>query len=126
MPPHAATACAQDIGPLAQLVEHWTFNPLVAGSTPARPTNSNNNLRCFRQRRETAIPKTFPKLLARSRAAAGSADTLRNAPCCNGRLQPTREPVMGALSALRPSLAGRQATELSARASVNEGAEEGG
>src|SRR5690348_8991250 len=25
-------------GPLAQLVEHRTFNPLVAGSTPARPT----------------------------------------------------------------------------------------
>src|SRR5882672_10478156 len=25
-------------GPLAQLVEHWTFNPLVAGSNPARPT----------------------------------------------------------------------------------------
>lgn len=25
-------------GPLAQLVEHWTFNPLVAGSSPAGPT----------------------------------------------------------------------------------------
>ena len=26
-------------GPLAQSVEQRTFNPLVAGSTPARPTN---------------------------------------------------------------------------------------
>ncbi len=25
-------------GPLAQLVEHWTFNPLVIGSIPIRPT----------------------------------------------------------------------------------------
>ncbi|GAI74348.1 unnamed protein product, partial [marine sediment metagenome] len=25
-------------GPLAQSVEQWTFNPLVAGSRPARPT----------------------------------------------------------------------------------------
>jgi 2'-5' RNA ligase len=27
-------------GPLAQLVEQWTFNPLVVGSSPTRPTNS--------------------------------------------------------------------------------------
>ena len=27
-------------GPLAQLVEHWTFNPLVDGSSPSRPTIS--------------------------------------------------------------------------------------
>ena len=26
-------------GPLAQLVEHLTFNQVVAGSIPARPTN---------------------------------------------------------------------------------------
>ena len=26
------------VGPLAQLVEHRTFNPRVAGSIPARPT----------------------------------------------------------------------------------------
>lgn len=25
-------------GPLAQLAEQWTFNPLVVGSSPARPT----------------------------------------------------------------------------------------
>ncbi len=25
-------------GPLAQLVEQWTFNPLVVGSNPTRPT----------------------------------------------------------------------------------------
>ena len=38
---HAAAAARvfDARGPLAQLVEHWTFNPLVAGSTPARPTN---------------------------------------------------------------------------------------
>jgi hypothetical protein len=38
-------------GPLAQLVEHWTFNPLVDGSSPSRPTTSNKtllpSLRCF-------------------------------------------------------------------------------
>jgi hypothetical protein len=27
-------------GPLAQLVEQWTLNPLVVGSIPTRPTNS--------------------------------------------------------------------------------------
>lgn len=27
-------------GPLAQMVEHRTFNPLVAGSIPAGPTTS--------------------------------------------------------------------------------------
>ena len=27
------------MGPLAQLVEHLTFNQVVAGSNPARPTN---------------------------------------------------------------------------------------
>jgi hypothetical protein len=30
-------------GPLAQLVEQRTFNPLVAGSNPARPTRKSNN-----------------------------------------------------------------------------------
>jgi hypothetical protein len=28
----------EDDGELAQLVEQWTFNPFVAGSTPALPT----------------------------------------------------------------------------------------
>jgi hypothetical protein len=27
------------IGPLAQLVEQWTLNPLVEGSNPSWPTN---------------------------------------------------------------------------------------
>src|SRR5215471_20915018 len=31
--------CRLPFGPLAQLVEQRTFNPLVAGSNPARPTN---------------------------------------------------------------------------------------
>ena len=26
------------LGPLAQLVEQWTLNPLVEGSSPSRPT----------------------------------------------------------------------------------------
>jgi hypothetical protein len=30
-----------DFGPLAQLVEQWTFNPLVVGSNPTRPTNKS-------------------------------------------------------------------------------------
>ena len=29
-------------GTLAQLVEQWTFNPFVVGSTPARPTKIFN------------------------------------------------------------------------------------
>src|SRR6267142_3816862 len=33
--------CRLFFGPLAQLVEQRTFNPLVAGSNPARPTNKN-------------------------------------------------------------------------------------
>lgn len=30
---------ADQLGSVAQLVEHRTFNPLAAGSSPARPTN---------------------------------------------------------------------------------------
>jgi hypothetical protein len=30
-------------GPLAQLVEQWTFNPLVTGSNPVRPTKKPTN-----------------------------------------------------------------------------------
>ncbi len=32
----------KDKGPLAQSVEHLTFNQVVAGSIPARPTNNHN------------------------------------------------------------------------------------
>lgn len=32
---------AQKLRPLAQLAEQWTFNPLVAGSSPARPTTAH-------------------------------------------------------------------------------------
>lgn len=31
-------------GPLAQVVEHRTFNPLVAGSIPAGPTKTTESL----------------------------------------------------------------------------------
>jgi hypothetical protein len=34
----------RSFGPLAQLVEQWTFNPLVAGSNPARPTKHFSNI----------------------------------------------------------------------------------
>jgi len=32
------------VGSLAQLVEQRTFNPLVAGSSPARPTRQTSRL----------------------------------------------------------------------------------
>ena len=44
-PRNAAEYCRQSTsGPLAQLVEHWTFNPLVAGSIPARPTKFQRSI----------------------------------------------------------------------------------
>ena len=36
----AAARCILFPGSVAQLVEHWTFNPLVEGSNPSRPTNA--------------------------------------------------------------------------------------
>ncbi len=43
--------CAKEQqGPLAQLVEQWTFNPLVAGSRPARPTRDNQRYQSPTQR----------------------------------------------------------------------------
>ena len=39
-PSHEARLCAdRNIGPVAQSVEHLTFNQRVAGSSPARLTN---------------------------------------------------------------------------------------
>ena len=35
---HAASVPLEQHGPLAQSVEHLTFNQVVAGSIPARPT----------------------------------------------------------------------------------------
>src|SRR5690606_3585408 len=35
-----ATARPERDGPLAQLVEQWTLNPLVVGSSPTRPTTN--------------------------------------------------------------------------------------
>lgn len=34
------TLIQTNYGLLAQLVEQWTFNPLVAGSSPAQPTSA--------------------------------------------------------------------------------------
>ena len=44
--PAAPDSC-RDHGPLAQLVEHLTFNQVVAGSNPARPTTPHVILRRF-------------------------------------------------------------------------------
>ncbi len=35
-------------GSVAQLVEHWTFNPLVEGSSPSRPTIQSRKVRGLR------------------------------------------------------------------------------
>lgn len=35
-------------GPLAQLVEQWTFNPFVVGSNPTRPTIFPQHSLCYR------------------------------------------------------------------------------
>ena len=48
-------------GPLAQSVEQWTFNPLVAGSSPARPT--------------TLLLKSPPNLLLKSHRNRLTPDT---------------------------------------------------
>ena len=37
-----ATSATALTGSLAQLVEHRTFNPMVEGSNPSRPTKFNN------------------------------------------------------------------------------------
>ena len=37
-------------GLLAQLVEQWTFNPLVGGSSPAQPTNYGGIAQLVEQR----------------------------------------------------------------------------
>ena len=44
----------QSNGPLAQLVEQWTLNPLVLGSNPRRPTKQDKGLR------ETVTPFSLP------------------------------------------------------------------
>ncbi len=43
-------------GPLAQLVEHLTFNQVVAGSIPARPTNNQQVTYHFKN----ALPNKSP------------------------------------------------------------------
>ena len=42
-PGEAETGRECERGPLAQLVEQGTFNPKVAGSSPARPTSSSSS-----------------------------------------------------------------------------------
>ena len=66
---------ATKFGPLAQLVEQGTLNPLVEGSNPSRPTifnNENNKIECclhllltlWNRSRYTAgtVPISIPKL----------------------------------------------------------------
>ncbi len=43
-------------GPLAQLAEHLTFNQVVAGSIPARPTNNQQVTYHFKN----ALPNKSP------------------------------------------------------------------
>ncbi len=38
LPANLGTISCPQNGPLAQLVEHRTFNPMVVGSNPTRPT----------------------------------------------------------------------------------------
>ena len=45
--PGAFTLRASKYGSVAQSVEHWTFNPLVVGSIPTRPTNNYNKNKYF-------------------------------------------------------------------------------
>ena len=55
------------LGPLAQLVEHLTFNQVVAGSIPARPTNDFSELRAFQPEAPSFpfAPIAFGRRLAR-------------------------------------------------------------
>src|SRR5581483_3719232 len=57
------------VGPLAQLVEQRTLNPLVVGSIPTRPTNSFMSVPADRQ----FIPETYKVTLSPgTRFSAGS------------------------------------------------------
>jgi hypothetical protein len=49
-------------GPLAQLVEQWTFNPLVTGSNPVRPTTRLRRGNSKHQTPITKAPRLFPVL----------------------------------------------------------------
>jgi hypothetical protein len=44
MPPSRSGLLQSSHGSLAQLVEHRTFNPMVEGSNPSRPTIKSNFL----------------------------------------------------------------------------------
>ncbi len=77
-PPHPTTvpACAgEEDGPLAQLVEQWTLNPLVVGSSPTRPTTHPPD-----PSRAEASQGSMPH----APCAACSADYQRRSPCCTG------------------------------------------
>ncbi|VXC38776.1 hypothetical protein BURKHO8Y_210442 [Burkholderia sp. 8Y] len=56
-------------GSLAQLVEQRTFNPLVAGSNPARPTKEFKGLQV-----QACNPLSFVRFLCRGRALISSLD----------------------------------------------------
>ena len=65
-------------GSLAQLVEQRTFNPLVAGSNPARPTRISNKIRWLQKRQVKAL-KIKPSL-SRTRPAGAAAERHKIAP----------------------------------------------
>ena len=60
---------ATDDGSLAQLVEQLTFNQLVAGSNPARPTNHHLPFFCCGSLAQLVEQLTFNQLVAGSNPA---------------------------------------------------------
>jgi hypothetical protein len=67
--PYSRTPWIVNSGPLAQLVEQWTLNPLVEGSNPSRPTS------CIKGLRETVTPFSLRLAVERVRAEIGAAET---------------------------------------------------
>src|SRR5262245_43763420 len=64
------------VGPLAQLVEQWTLNPLAEGSSPSWPTRCDTLLRRCRTAKRAAM-KCLPHVVfgcAWGLVACGTAD----------------------------------------------------
>jgi hypothetical protein len=76
--PRLPASASPQNGPLAQLVEHRTFNPGVAGSTPARPTFSRHKIRpsaCSEGLFAFSIYFSFPKLIKNESAKTVITDS---------------------------------------------------
>jgi hypothetical protein len=68
------------LGSLAQLVEQLTFNQLVAGSNPARPTKSRKQVHRSGSLAQLVEQLTFNQLVAGSNPARPTTSRL----CCLG------------------------------------------